>query len=86
MGSAGTSPYATGFRPAAGVGYTRARWPIPNPRYADLAGHYALYPQKLDACWVDNELVDANEGWFYGGWITSNVRGPFKGGPGSARW
>lgn len=58
----------------------------PTPRFAALAGHFAFYAQKMDACRVDDELVDPNEGSFYGGWITSRVVGPFKGGAGSSGW
>ena len=49
-------------------------------------GHLAFYPQKVDACFIDDEPVEADEGAFYGGWITSRVVGPFKGGPGTALW
>lgn len=58
----------------------------PSPQYEALVGHIAFYAQKVDACRVDGELVDANEGSFYGGWITSKVVGPFKGGAGSMGW
>jgi uncharacterized protein (DUF427 family) len=58
----------------------------PTSTYDALAGHFAFYAQKVDACTVDGELVDANEGSFYGGWITSRVVGPFKGGAGSMGW
>ena len=50
-----------------------------------IAGHLAFYAQHLE-CSVDGEAVQSNEGTFYGGWITSRVVGPFKGGPGSAFW
>ncbi len=60
-------------------------YPSPSEPFASIAGHLAFYAQKLD-CVVDGEAVDANEGTFYGGWITSKVVGPFKGGPGSLWW
>jgi len=65
-----------------------AAWTYPRPAssFADLAGRWAFYPQLVDECWVDDERVRANEGSFYGGWITVNVTGPFKGGPGTAHW
>jgi uncharacterized protein (DUF427 family) len=65
-----------------------AMWTYPEPTagFHELAGHWACYAQSLDECWVDDERVDPNEGRFYGGWITSNVRGPFKGAPGTATW
>ena len=58
----------------------------PNPAYQAMAGYLALYPGKVDTCTVDGEVVQAQEGDFYGGWITSRVKGPFKGGPGTLGW
>ena len=46
----------------------------------------ALYPTKMDVCWVEGEKVRAQEGDFYGGWITAEIVGPFKGGPGTWGW
>jgi len=57
------------------------QYPQPTPSYAPLAGWYALYPGPMDGCWVDGEPVVAQPGGFYGGWITSDVEGPFKGDP-----
>jgi len=66
----------------------RAAWTYatPNRAFAELRGHWAFYAQAADECWVDDERVAPNEGDFYGGWITSNVRGPCKGGPGTRLW
>jgi uncharacterized protein (DUF427 family) len=61
-------------------------YPRPVPAFASIAGYIAFYAQKLDVCSVDDEQVVANEGTFYGGWITSKVVGPFKGGAGTAHW
>lgn len=58
----------------------------PVPAFAVLRDAIAFYPQRVDACEVDGELVRAVEGDFYGGWITSKVVGPFKGGPGTRWW
>ena len=58
----------------------------PNDGYRDLVGHVAIYPGKVDSCSVDGEQVQAQEGDFYGGWITSRVVGPFKGAPGTLGW
>jgi uncharacterized protein (DUF427 family) len=77
------------FHVAAGGKMARdAAWSYPNPvrRYAALAGHFAFYPSLMDECFVDGELVTAQDGDFYGGWITSDVVGPFKGSPGSWGW
>jgi len=72
-----------GADPVADAAWT---YPDPVPAYAAIAGYLAFYPQRVDACFVDDERVDPNEGSFYGGWITSKVVGPFKGGAGSSGW
>jgi len=71
-----------------GLRAARAAWTYPEPvaTYAVLAGHVAVMPGLVDACLVDGERVRAQEGGFYGGWITDRVVGPFKGGPGSWGW
>ena len=61
-------------------------YPRPTPRCEELEGYVAFYPSRVDACYVDDERVAAQEGDFYGGWITSNLVGPFKGGPGTFGW
>jgi uncharacterized protein (DUF427 family) len=58
----------------------------PAPRFAALRDYLAFYPGRMDACYVDGELVVPQPGDFYGGWITSRVTGPFKGIPGSRSW
>ena len=66
----------------------RAAWyyPDPSPAYAALRGHVAVYAGPMDRCLVDGEVVVPQPGSFYGGWITSAVSGPFKGGPGTQGW
>ncbi len=66
----------------------RAAWsyPEPTPSFRDLKDYVAFYPSKMDACRVDGERVEAQEGDFYGGWITPEVVGPFKGAPGTRDW
>ena len=54
--------------------------------YAALLGHVSFYPGRMDACWLGEERVRAQAGDFYGGWITSEVVGPFKGGRGTSGW
>ena len=61
-------------------------YPSPTPSFRDLKDHVAFYPSRMDACWVGGEKVEAQEGDFYGGWITSNIVGPFKGSPGTWGW
>jgi uncharacterized protein (DUF427 family) len=58
----------------------------PTPTFAAIQGYVAFYPSKMDACYVDGELVKAQPGDFYGGWITQNIVGPFKGSPGTWGW
>lgn len=58
----------------------------PNQGYESLKHYIAFYPGRVDACYVDDELVLAQQGDFYGGWITSDIIGPFKGGAGTWGW
>jgi uncharacterized protein (DUF427 family) len=58
----------------------------PTEPFAPITGYLSFYPQRVDECFVDGERVLANEGSFYGGWITSRIVGPFKGGAGTAHW
>jgi len=66
----------------------RAAWyyPEPWPGFEQLCDRVAPYPGAMDSCTVDGESVIPQEGAFYGGWITSRVVGPFKGGPGTHGW
>lgn len=57
------------------------QYPTPTPAYAALAGWFALYPAPMDGCWLDGERVRPQPGGFYGGWITDDLVGPFKGDP-----
>lgn len=65
-----------------------AAWFYPNPLapFEALAGCIAFYASKMDACYVDDEVVQSQPGDFYGGWITKNIVGPFKGDPGTWGW
>ncbi|WP_255657377.1 DUF427 domain-containing protein [Actinoplanes sp. L3-i22] len=58
----------------------------PTPAYVEMAGAVAFYPSRVDECRVGGELVRPQEGDFYGGWITADIIGPFKGGPGTTGW
>jgi uncharacterized protein (DUF427 family) len=62
------------------------RYPEPVAGFAPLTGHVAFYPRAMDLCEVDGQRVEPQPGGFYGGWITSDVVGPFKGEPGSEFW
>ena len=61
-------------------------YPQPTSAFAALADHLCFYASKADACFVEGEAVAAQDGDFYGGWITSHVTGPFKGAPGTRGW
>lgn len=60
-------------------------YPEPTRRFRSIAGYLAFYPADLD-CTVGGIAVAAQEGGFYGGWITPDVVGPFKGSPGTWGW
>jgi len=61
-------------------------YPEPTSAYEALRDHVAFYPGRVDAAWLGDELVQAQEGDFYGGWITSDLVGPFKGPAGTLAW
>ena len=61
-------------------------YPSPSPGFEAIGGCYAFYPGRVDRASVDGERVEAQPGDYYGGWITSAVTGPFKGGPGTRGW
>jgi uncharacterized protein (DUF427 family) len=58
----------------------------PLPAYHRIAGYLSFYPGRMDACYLDDEQVQAQAGDFYGGWITAEIVGPFKGGAGTMGW
>ncbi|HYB02324.1 MAG TPA: DUF427 domain-containing protein [Ktedonobacteraceae bacterium] len=58
----------------------------PSKGFECIANYVAFYPSKMDACFVNGEKVQAQQSDFYGGWITSRVVGPFKGGAGTQGW
>ncbi len=66
----------------------RAAWAYPRPTRParDIAHYIAFYAGPMDRCTVDDETVTPQPGGFYGGWITSDVVGPFKGSPGTEGW
>lgn len=65
-----------------------ATWTYPNPNrpYATLRDHFAFYPDRADACYLDEERVEPQGGGFYGGWVTSEIVGPYKGKAGTEGW
>jgi uncharacterized protein (DUF427 family) len=61
-------------------------YPRPAPSFRAIRDHLAFYAWAVDQCLVDGELVRPQPGNFYGGWITDEVVGPFKGEPGTMGW
>jgi uncharacterized protein (DUF427 family) len=61
-------------------------YPNPSPGYEELVGHIAFYAWAFDEATVDGERVTPQPGHFYGGWITSEIEGPFKGEPETMGW
>jgi uncharacterized protein (DUF427 family) len=57
----------------------------PLPPFLPIRNYIAFYPAAV-ACFTDGERVRPQPGKFYGGWVTSEIAGPFKGEPGSASW
>ncbi len=66
----------------------KVAWAYPDPteRFAALTDHLAFYAGPMDGCWVGDDRVMPQPGGFYGGWITPDVVGPFKGNAGSEWW
>lgn len=70
-----------------GVEIEQAAWSYPTPweGFEEIADHVAFYPARV-ACFVDGERVRPQEGGFYGGWVTEDIVGPWKGVPGTGHW
>lgn len=62
-------------------------WDYPSPTldYQRIATHLSFYP-ALSGCYVEGVRVAPQPGDFYGGWVTAELVGPFKGSPGSEHW
>ena len=60
-------------------------YPRPSDEFEDIADYLAFYPHIFE-CFVDGERVQPQPGGFYGGWVTSDIAGPFKGAPGTLGW
>ena len=61
-------------------------YPQPTPAFEAIKNYVAFYAGAMDACYVDGEKVTPQPGGFYGGWITTDIVGPFKGEAGSWGW
>ncbi len=71
----------------AGDPATVVAWAYPQPSsaFAAIADHVSFYPGRVE-CYLDGERVRPQPGGFYGGWITDDIAGPFKGEPGTEHW
>ncbi len=74
--------WALAAEPNLPVGWS---YPRPRARFDMIKDHFSFYPGRIE-CLVDGERVRPQPGRFYGGWITNDVVGPFKGEPGSGHW
>ena len=61
-------------------------YPSPIPDFESLKDYVAFYAHMMDECYVNGEKAQPQPGNFYGGWVTSDIVGPFKGVPGSWGW
>jgi len=73
---------------AGGMTAENAAWFYADPRgkFSPIKGYVAFYAHHMDKCMVDGEQVKPQPGNFYGGWVTSDIVGPFKGVAGSFGW
>lgn len=73
---------------AGGQRADEAAWAYERPAegYDVLAGHVAFFPRMMDRCLVGDEIASAQPGRFHGGWVTSDVVGPFIGEDGTGGW
>ena len=58
----------------------------PKKEFEKIKNFISFYASKTEKCIVNGELVEKQDGDFYGGWITKNLIGPFKGGSGTLEW
>jgi len=58
----------------------------PTPNFLAIQGYYGFFANLMDACYVNDEQVMPQAGNLYGGWITADIVGPFKGDAGTWGW
>jgi uncharacterized protein (DUF427 family) len=65
-----------------------AAWGYPDPDegFEAIRDYLAFYPRRMDVCYVGTDRVTPQPGFYYGGWVTPELVGPFKGVPGSESW
>jgi uncharacterized protein (DUF427 family) len=67
---------------AAPIGWS---YPDPRPDFSRIRDWLCFYPGRV-SCFLDGERVRPQEGGFYGGWVTDDIVGPWKGGPNTGGW
>lgn len=82
-GQAGYYTITVGDRTAENAAWF---YPDPTPAFAGIKNYVAFYPSRMDACYINSEQVTPQPGDFYGGWITQDIVGPFKGEAGTWGW
>jgi uncharacterized protein (DUF427 family) len=82
----GTAHYLDALIQARRVEAVGWSYAAPTTGYEALRDHVAFYPGRVDSAWIGDEQVQAQPGDFYGGWITSDLVGPFKGPAGTRGW
>jgi len=60
-------------------------YPRPMPAFSGMAGWWSFYPSSVE-CWLGDERVRPQGGGFYGGWVTDEIVGPWKGEAGTGGW
>ena len=81
----GPAKYWTVFTDEAVLENVGWSYPEPFPGYEQIKDFISFYPARLE-CYVGDERVMPQPGGFYGGWVTSEIRGPFKGEEGTGWW
>ncbi|MGH7513000.1 MAG: DUF427 domain-containing protein [Gemmatimonadales bacterium] len=61
-------------------------YPEPDEGFEPIRDYIGFYPKRMDGCWVGPDRATPQPGFYYGGWVTPNLVGPFKGIPGSESW
>ena len=82
----GTAVYHRYVGPARAIENVAWSYPEPSAGYKVIRDHLAFYAGRVDEAWVGDERATPQPGQFYGGWVTSRIVGPIKGGPGSYGW
>ncbi len=81
----GEARYWTLTLPEGRLAQVAWSYPDPFPGFEALRDHISFYPGRVE-CWIDSVRVEPQPGRFYGGWVTPDLAGPFKGEPGSEGW